>query len=42
VVTSARIDARAQGGFAGALLQAVAQRLAESAGMPLGTSPAGT
>jgi glycosyltransferase involved in cell wall biosynthesis len=41
VVTSARTDARAQGGFAGALLQAVAQRLAESAGMPLRASSAG-
>ncbi|MGJ7504573.1 glycosyltransferase [Variovorax sp. ZT5P49] len=32
VVTSARTDARARGGFAGALLNAVAQRLTESAG----------
>ncbi|MET3381535.1 glycosyltransferase [Variovorax paradoxus] len=32
VVTSARTDARARGGFAGALLNAVAQRLAESTG----------
>ena len=32
VVTSARTDSRASGGFAGALLNAVAQRLAESAG----------
>jgi glycosyltransferase involved in cell wall biosynthesis len=31
VVTSARVDARAPGGFAGALLNAVAQRLAEAA-----------
>lgn len=32
VVTSARTDGRARGGFAGALLNAVTQRLAESAG----------
>lgn len=31
VVTSARVDARATGGFAGALLNAVAQRIAEAA-----------
>uniref|UniRef100_UPI000D364F4F glycosyltransferase n=1 Tax=unclassified Variovorax TaxID=663243 RepID=UPI000D364F4F len=41
VVTSARTDARAQGGFAGALLNAVAQRLAESAGLPMPAAMAG-
>lgn len=37
VVTSARVDARAPNGFAGALLNAVAQRLAEAAA-PLHTA----
>lgn len=41
VVTSARTDARAHGGFAGALLHAVAQRLAESAGVPMQAAPTG-
>ncbi|MDM0009473.1 glycosyltransferase family 2 protein [Variovorax sp. J22G73] len=39
VVTSARVHARAPGGFAGALLNAVAQRLAEAAA-PLHTATA--
>lgn len=38
VVTSARTDARAEGGFATALLHAVAQRLAEAAGGPPGAA----
>jgi len=40
VVTSARIDARAPGGFAGALLSAVAQRIAEVSTVPLLAPPA--
>jgi glycosyltransferase involved in cell wall biosynthesis len=42
VVTSARIDARARGGFAGALLNAVAQRLAEAAAPALQPAAAAT
>lgn len=39
VVTSARVDSRAPGGFAGALLNAVAQRLAQAVVAPVqGTS----
>lgn len=41
VVTSARVHARAPGGFAGALLNAVAHRLAEAAA-PLHTATAAT
>jgi glycosyltransferase involved in cell wall biosynthesis len=41
VVTSARVDARAPGGFAGALLNAVAHRLAETA-IPLQAAVAPT
>ncbi len=41
VVTSARTDARARGGFAGALLNAVAQHLAESAGAAMRPAIAG-
>jgi len=41
VVTSARTDARARGGFAGALLNAVAQRLAESTGAAMRPAIAG-